>query len=478
MTSTRPFLDVRMACVFVLGALVAACGGPDVAQTGVQAPEAAAPPEGSGATAFIGVTVVPMDGERTLADQTVVVQDGRITAMGPAGELAVPDGALEVDGTGQYLMPGLAEMHGHLPSPDTPADVTENVLFLYVANGVTTVRGMQGHPAQLELRERVRSGELVGPQLFLAAPAMSGNTVGTVEDAERLVREYQTAGFDLLKVQEGLSVEVYEAIVATAREIDIPFGGHVSDSVGLFAALEAGQATVDHLDNYVEALVPEDAGAEPGGLADVDAMIESVDEDRMALVVDATLDAGTGVVPTMVLWENGIFGTRPSDSLLEEWTEVQYMPRDTVQGWSDAVDDRVAGADVASRQALADLRRRLLLALHDGGVPVLLGTDSPQIFSVPGFSVHREMALYVEAGLSPYEVLASGTRAVAEHFDAADEFGTVAVGQRADLLLLDANPLDDVANVARRSGVMVNGRWIPEDEIQERLAVVAASYAP
>ena len=180
----------------------------------------------------------------------------------------------------------------------------------------------------------------------------------------------------------------------------------------------------------------------------------------------------------MVLWENGIFGTRPSDSLLEEWTEVQYMPRDTVQGWSDAVDDRVAGADVASRQALADLRRRLLLALHDGGVPVLLGTDSPQIFSVPGFSVHREMALYVEAGLSPYEVLASGTRAVAEHFDAADEFGTVAVGQRADLLLLDANPLDDVANVARRSGVMVNGRWIPEDEIQERLAVVAASYAP
>ena len=470
MIPTHLYRRNRWAYAWLLTVLVAGC-------TGTQAPEADVPPAAEeDATAIVGVTVVPMDGERTLADQTVIVAGGRITEMGPAGETPVPAGAQEIDGTGRYLMPGLAEMHGHLPNPDTPAEVTENILFLYVANGITTVRGMQGHPAQLELRERVRAGELVGPQLFLGSPAMSGNNVETVEDAERLVREHQAAGFDLLKVQEGLSAEVYEAIAATANEVGIPFGGHVSENVGLFRALEAGQATVDHLDNYVEALVPEDAEVEGGGLAGVDALIESVDEERMALVVDATLAADAGVVPTMVLWENGIFGTRPSDELLGEWTEVQYMPRETVQGWIDAVDGRLADADVASRRALADLRRRLLLVLHDGGVPVLLGTDSPQIFSVPGFSTHREMALYVEAGLSPYEVLASGTRVVAEHFDAADDFGTVAVGQRADLLLLEANPLDGVANVARRAGVVVNGRWISEDEIQERLAAIAASY--
>ena len=306
---------------------------------------------------------------------------------------------------------------------------------------------------------------------------MSGNNVQTAEDADALVREYHAAGFDLLKVQEGLSVDVYEAIAEVANEVGIPFGGHVSDSVGLFRALEAGQATVDHLDNYVEALVPEDADVEAGGLTGVDALVGSVDEARIALVTETTLEAGAGVVPTMVFWENGIFGTRPSDQLLSEWTEVQYMPRETVEQWVEAVDGRVADANVDASRALAELRRRLLLALYDEGVPVLLGTDSPQIFSVPGFSIHREMALYVEVGLTPYEVLASGTRVVAEHFGAQDEFGTVEVGKRADLLLVQGNPLDDVGNVARRAGVMAAGRWIPEDEIQRRLAEIAASYA-
>ena len=427
-------------------------------------------------TAFVGVTVVPMDSERVIPDQTVVVDNGRILTIGDAEQVPVPRGAQHIDGAGLYLMPGLADMHGHLPKTSPPDETTEDVLFLYVANGVTTVRGMDGHPSQIELRERVQNGQLVGPQLFLASPEFNGENTHTMDDAERRVREYQAAGFDLLKVHEGLSAGIYDVIAATANEVGIPFAGHVSDSVGLFHTLEAGQATIDHLDNYVEALVPNDGASVVETLFGVEQLLDRVDEDRVELVVEATREAGTGVVPTMVVWENWLYATRPSAELLDEWTEVQYMPPATVQQWAQAVDRRLEEADLEARRELAGLRRRLLLALHGGGVAVLLGTDSPQVFSVPGFAIHREMAFYVDAGLSPYDVLESGTRAVAEHFGAAGDFGTVEVGKRADLLLLKGNPLESVGNVARRAGVMAGGRWLSEDEIQRRLAEIAAHY--
>ena len=454
--------------VVALGMSFLACGG---------APDAEAPALDGEVTAFEGVTVVPMDSERVIPDQTVIVHDGRIVDIGPSVGTPVPANAERIDGAGRYLMPGLAEMHGHLPNPNMPEQVTENVLFLYVANGLTTVRGMQGNPSQIELRDRIRRGEVLGPQLYLGSPSMNGNSVTTVEDAERLVREYQAAGFDLLKVHEGLGAEVYDAIATAANEVGIPFGGHVTDNVGLFHALESGQATIDHLDNYIEALVPDDQRVEVPALRGVDQLLDRIDETRIARVVDATVAAGAGVVPTMVLWENGIIATRPSEDLLGEWTEVQYMPPDTVQRWSQAVDQRVENSNLDAAREVAALRRRLLKALHDGGVRVYLGTDSPQIFSVPGFSIHREMRLYVEVGLTPYDVLESGTRMVAEYFDAASDFGTVEVGKRADLLLLEGNPLEDIGNVARRAGVMVNGHWISEADIQQRLTEIAAYYA-
>jgi imidazolonepropionase-like amidohydrolase len=425
--------------------------------------------------AFVGVNVVPMDSERVVENQTVLVENGHIAALGPAGDVEVPEGATRIDGAGKYLMPGLAEMHGHLPNPDLPAAVTENVLFLYVANGVTTVRGMQGHASQIPLRARIDSGELVGPRLVLGSPSMSGGSVTTVEDAKRLVREYQEAGFDLLKVHENLSPEVYDAIAATAKEVGIPFGGHVTDTVGLFHALEAGQTTVDHLDNYVEALVPEGAGPEEApGLLGAEQLLSRIDESRLPQAVQATLDADASVVPTMVLWESGIYATRPSADLLLERTEVRYMPKDMVERWVQAVDERVAGSDAQMLRQLAEVRRRILAALHQGGVRILLGTDSPQIFSVPGFSIHREMQFYVDSGMTPYEVISSGTRVVGDYF--GENFGTIAVGEGADLILVDGNPLEDVKNVSRISGVMTRGKYVTRDEIDDRLEAIAASY--
>ena len=251
----------------------------------------------------------------------------------------------------------------------------------------------------------------------------------------------------------------------------------MSDFVGLRHALASGQASVDHLDNYIEALAPEDDRPdEARGLGNVGLLLDTIDESLIPELVQATVDAGAWVVPTMVLWETAFFNDRGSLEVLPERPEVKYMPPETVDRWRQAVDQRLGASDVETNRRVAALRRRMLKALHDGGANIALGTDSPQIFSVPGFAMHHEMRLYVDIGMTPYEVLEIGTRKPAEYFDATGDFGTVAVGQRADLLLLTANPMNDIANLAARAGVMVNGRWLSADEIERRLADIALLY--
>ena len=168
-----------------------------------------------------------MTKDRVLANQTVVVTGDRITAVGPAKTTRVPEGATRIDGQGKFLMPGLAEMHGHIPPPTAPRELVDNVLFLYVAAGVTTVRGMQGAPGQLDLREAAKRGEIVAPNLYLAGPQFSGNAVKSAEDAAARVRQQKSEGWDLLKVQEGLALDAYDSMAKTAKEVGIRFGGHV-----------------------------------------------------------------------------------------------------------------------------------------------------------------------------------------------------------------------------------------------------------
>ena len=430
--------------------------------------------------AVIAASVIPMDGERVLPDHTVLVKDGRIAAVLPAVEVTLSDETEVVSGEGRFLIPGLAEMHGHLPGPNSPPALTEDVLMLYLANGVTLVRGMQGHPSQLVLRDRIEAGELRGPRLVVGSPSMSGR-IGTPEEAERLVREYAAAGFDLLKVHEGLSPATYAALAETAREVGIPFAGHVSDEVGLLAALAAGQDTVDHLDNFVEELIPAEARAELEALRGIAGLAGLVDRDRLPEVIEAFRESGAGVVPTIVLWESGILPTRPSAELRIERPENRYLPQETALRWAEAVDSGLARHGEENTRRIAALRREILAALDEAGARILLGTDSPQIFSVPGFSIHREAAAYVEAGLTPYEVLASGTRVVAEHLSRggriAPDFGTVAPGNRAELVLLESNPLEDIAATREIAGVVAGGRYLIAAEIAEALEAIAARRA-
>ena len=461
-----PWRAHSLLCAAALAVALAGCSGEAAVE-----PAAAAITPDPDAIAFVGVNVVPMDSERVLEGHTVVVQDGRISSV-TADDAQVPEGARRIDGEGRWLMPGLAEMHGHVPGPDDP-DYAEDVLFLYVSNGVTTVRNMAGHASHLALRDRVEAGELVGPTLFAASPWLTPETAGTPEAARQAVRDYQAAGFDLLKLGT-IDAESYAAMAAAAHEIGMPFGGHIPAEVGLVAALDARQTSIDHYDRYVEFLVPDDfdtQSLEPGFFGS--GWVHLADRERIPEAIERTLAAGTWNVPTLSLVEH-LASDTPAGEMIA-WPEMRYMPQRVREGWVEAKHRFQARDDFQpdAARALVELRQELTRALHAAGAPIALGSDAPQFFNVPGFSIHHEMEMMVAAGLTPYEVLATGTREPARYFGTPDAFGTVEPGRRADLILLEANPLDDVANVQRRIGVMVRGQWLPEADIQSRLDAIA-----
>ena len=407
---------------------------------------------------FRDVTVVPMSGISGPAKQNVVVTDGKIVSVSPV-KPKIAEGTTVIDGAGKWLIPGLAEMHGHIPPPNAPADVIENTLFLYVANGITTVRGMLGHPGQLELREKSKRGEIVAPNLYLAGPSFNGNSVNSPEEAIAKVRAQKAEGWDLLKVHPGLTRAEYDAMAKTAKEEGMRFGGHVPEEVGLLHAIEMGQETFDHIDGYAEYLE-----AEKGPL----------DSKKLADVVKRSKQAGVWIVPTSALWEV-LYGTIPLETL-KSYAELKYVPQASVDQWSSAYEARVKQTPREEAKNVIDARVKILEELHEAGVKILMGTDAPQQFSVPGFSLHRELLRMRASNMTPYEILKTGTKNVGEYFAKQDSFGTIEPGKRADLVLLDADPLKDIANVSRIAGVMVRGRWHSRAELDARLKAIEEKY--
>ncbi|HEX8617513.1 MAG TPA: amidohydrolase family protein [Thermoanaerobaculia bacterium] len=406
---------------------------------------------------FRDVNVVSMTSPKIAEKQTVIVRNGKIDAIVKAGA-AVPEGATVVDASGKYLMPGLAEMHGHIPPPNAPKNLLDDVLYLYLANGITTVRGMLGHDGQLTLKQYQQEGQLESPNLYVAGPALSGQAVKSPQDAIDKVRAIKKEGWDLVKIQEGLTLEEYDAAAKTAKAEGIRFAGHVPDSVGVLHAIEMGQETFDHIDGYVEY-------AAPNG---------KIDPKKLADLVKRSKAAGVWIVPTSALWKvlyNGI----PLETL-RAYPELKYVPSQAVDTWARMYKSRANDLSEEQVKTIIANRTAVLRALHEGGVRILMGTDAPQQFSVPGYSLHREMREMAEAGMSNYEILKSGTANVGEYFKKQDSFGTIEPGRRADLVLLNGNPLADLANVDKIEGVMIRGRWYSREAIDTRLAKIEEKY--
>ena len=434
----------------------------------------AAPAAAQEVTVFRDVSVIPMDTERVLASQTVVVRGARIASIGPAARAEIPDGARVIDGAGRYLVPGLAEMHAHVPQGGDQQYV-EEVLFLYVANGVTLARGMLGEPSHLVLRERLARHEVLGPRLYTSGPSLNDQSVGTPDDAARIVREQARDGYDFVKVHPGPTRAEYDAAVRAGGESGIALAGHVPADVGVLRAIEARQATIDHLDGYVEQLVPEGRRGQ-GGFFGLD-VANAVDRSRIPGVVAATVAAGVWNVPTQTLIEHWPAPSPTLDELLAR-PEMAYVSPQTREQWANAKRQLVGAQayDANRARALVAVRRELIKALHDSGAGLLLGSDAPQVFNVPGFSLHHELRAVVAAGLTPYEALRTGTANPATFFDAEDEFGTIREGLAADLVLVADNPLDDVAALARPEGVMVRGRWLDRAALDDGLEAIEARH--
>jgi imidazolonepropionase-like amidohydrolase len=413
-------------------------------------------------TAFVGVTVLPMDKETVVPNQTVIVREQKIAWMGSADAATIPANAARVDGKGKFLMPGLAEMHAHIPGGKAPDSAIHRTLFLYVANGVTTIRGMLGEPRHLSYRSSVANGAVLGPRIFTTGPSFNGNTAPTREAAVEAVIAQKKAGFDLLKIHPGVPRDAFDALAAKAHELKIPFAGHVPADVGLQRALDARYRSIDHLDGYVEALAKPGTPSQFFGVN----LMTQVDESGIPALVKATRAAGVWQVPTEVLLDN-LLNDETADALAAR-PEMKYVIQQSdIQSWMKQ-REQFQKIPQAERKRLLTIRRRLIKDMHDAGVPFALGSDAPQMWNVPGFSIHRELQSMIDAGLTPYQALKTGTTNVGLYFGTTD--GVVAAGRRADLVLLDANPLQAIANSSKIAGVMVNGRWLSKADIDARLA--------
>jgi imidazolonepropionase-like amidohydrolase len=419
---------------------------------------------------FRNATVITMDGGSVLAKHDLLVQDGRIARISPTGTAPAPEGTTVVDGTGRFLLPGLAEMHAHIPGPE-PAGYAEDLLTLFAAHGITTIRGTLGQPLHLELRSRIERGELIGPRLFTSGPSINGNTAPDAATAERMVRAQKAAGYDFLKLHPGLEREVFDALVATSCAERIPFSGHVSTAVGVEAALAAKQSAIDHLDGYIQALADRRCldGPVPAGIMGI-GLADCADDSRMPELVTATREAGTWMVPTQILIEQ--WAAPPTDEELRSRAAYRFLSPSTIAQWQKS---RMQ-FDQASPQAkqFVDLRRELLRQMHVAGVPILLGSDAPQLFNMPGDSTFAELELYGAIGLSPMDALATATVNVARFFGQENRFGRLREGLEADVLLLSDDPMADLANVRKLEGVMLRGRWLPRGRLDAMLDEIAA----
>jgi imidazolonepropionase-like amidohydrolase len=418
--------------------------------------------------AIKNVNVVTMVDEKILEGQTVVIEDGKIAAMGRNVKLKA--NTLEIDGRGKWLMPGLAEMHAHVPPVDD-LNPMKDVLMLFAANGITTIRGMLGHPRHLELRTMLQKGEIIGPRFFTTGPSFNGMSVTSPAAGAEMVKRQKNQGYDFLKLHPGLSRQKFDSIATTAKQIGIPFAGHVSFGVGVWHAIESGYSSIDHLDGFIEGLVPgiERKTEQDAGLFGM-FVSQDADTSRIPELMMALKRNNVWVVPTQALAERWFSPDFDADDFKND-PQSRYMKPEVVDQWIISKKNLVSNPqyDPERIRRFIELRRKLIKACQDNGVGLLLGCDAPQVFNVPGISTHQELVYLVKSGLTPFQAIRTGTVNVATYLD-LPEVGVIRPGAVADVVLVGGNPLANIEATQDIEGVMLNGTWLSKEYLAGELA--------
>ena len=447
-----------------------------------------------GFTAFIHVNVVPMTSEIITRDQIVLVEGDRIIAVGPARSVTIPENATIIDGEGAYLMPGLADMHMHT-NQDWDADAWPvSPLTLYLANGVTTIRdfGPSGKDLTyvLEWRDQIKAGTRIGPTIYATGKILFASPLS---DPRGLVRENHQLGFDFLKLYSYLSPEDAREALIAAKELEMYSAGHVPYAVGLENILAAGMDEIAHVEELLFAFIEYDRKQQLAPDAWLSYLINSamgqfdlasgfnetefahLHAETMQHILKELRTYGTPICTTMVvddviqhkLFELDAFLARPEIGFIPSaYLDLLRLGKEKHQLQFSGIEDLAVYKYSIDRWVLTEL--------HQAGVPLLLGTDSGIMAVVPGFSIHDELRILVENGFSPYEAISAGTVNAAEVIEAMvgeGDFGTIEVGKRADLILVNSNPLQDIASIQDILGVMAAGRWFSEAELDRMMAL-------
>ncbi len=405
---------------------------------------------GSDVTAFVHVTVIPMEKERIMEDQTVIISNGKISAIGSSASIQVPDDAKRIDGSGKFLIPGLTDMHVHVNSPDN--------LLLWMAHGVTTVLNLNGRPTHLDWRSKLANNTMEGPMLYTAGPTIY--TANTMRDGDSLTEAYHAAGYDCIKIYNDVTTEAYNAIIRTAKKYDMLTVGHIPRQPGFEGVLKAGQA-IAHAEEYIYTILH-----------------DTIDDGKIPELAKATHDAGVTLIATLTAYDHITRQVDNLDAVLAQ-PELKYTPEWIKEEWS-AENNRYSkkrGFKVQRLQQRLDFQKRMVMGMHKAGVRVLVGTDAMFNGMVTGSSALDEVINFVDIGFSAYDALKAATIDAADFLRMTKEFGTIEKGKRADLVLLDENPLTNIQNIRKQSGVMVRGRWYPKADIEKKLNSLPDKYS-
>jgi hypothetical protein len=448
------------------------------------------PSGASSATCITHVTVIDTENGKKLQDRTVIISGDRISEVRDSKGMKPPAGTKMVDGSGRYLIPGLWDMHVH----SVFAERLDSMFPVFVANGVLGIRDMGTSMSLVDidrLRHETADGFRLGPRIVAAGPILDGRpkplrpnflAITTPEEGRDTVRRLATSGADLIKVYSWLSRDTFLAIAAEANKRNVTVSGHVPFSVSILEASDAGQKSMEHMFGvYLSCSSREDelrsemlkGGVNLSGSdrirLELDEAAASYDERKAANVFAHLAKNGTWLVPTFsaVLRDSEIFDVHVTAD-----ARLKYIPPAIQKRWSEAAS---AGAAIKSKSF--DRKLQIVGAAHRAGVPLLAGTDSAWIqpYTYAGFSLHDELALLVQAGLTPMESLQTATINPARFLGMEKDLGTIEMGKVANLVLLDADPLADIHNTTRISAVFLGGKEFDRPALDQMLKSAEAA---